>query len=842
MTPTASRLALMALLSSALPLSAQQLTTARSYGAHPVTRPLLLDSVNAQDQKFQVSSLLTTSFKPNSQSASRIQASAKGFITVPREAGKLTLASYGFTLTATTYTQGSLKLYGRGRYALYAGDKLLASSTGEPTASDTVPALTAPLTLQASSQELLVRVLSSPEDQAAADFRLVFEPNEGLPKLDAEALKSGKRYIDWNFLTHGKRLYGAEVSPSGKYVLVTYSDRAPQKSVTYQEIREGATGKLLRTTQGLYGAQWMPHEDVLVMKYQTRAGNQLLQIDPVSGKNTLWVADYPGESVILSPDGRSIYSYEEIKGPEKDKQLIRRFSPDDRQPGARDRQQLYRYDLRTGSYEPVLYGYRNSALLDQSADGSQLLIGVYNQDFTKSPYDQTTVLRYTPATGKVDTIFKKQFEISEARFIPGTNDLLVMGSPNSFDGIGNALPKGQLGNGYEHELFRLSSSGTVTPLTKDFDPSIISLEYHAKGNAFYFRADNGSRRSLYRLDLKTNKISAIPQQEDVVRSISIASGGTTAYYFGQSLNNSDRLYRLDPAGKSHLVWDLSAEKMKDIAFTPAKDFTYRTPDGVDIEGWYYLPPNFDPTKKYPVFVYYYSGTVPLTRELETVYDLAMFAAQGYIAYSLNPRGAIGYGQAFAADHLNAWGTKTADDIIGAVKAFAAAHPFVDSKRIGCAGASYGGFMTQYLQTKTDLFAAAVSHAGISSLASYWAGGFWGLSYSSVASAGSYPWNNPELYTKHSPLFNADKIHTPLLLLHGTADVNVPPSESTALYNALKILGRPVELIEVTGEDHHILEPERQTRWMQSIQAWFAKYLQDQPQWWDHLYPKSPLDL
>ena len=73
------------------------------------------------------------------------------------------------------------------------------------------------------------------------------------------------------------------------------------------------------------------------------------------------------------------------------------------------------------------------------------------------------------------------------------------------------------------------------------------------------------------------------------------------------------------------------------------------------------PPNFDPSKKYPMVVYYYGGTIPLDRVLDTTYDLAMFAAQGYVAYSLNPRGTVGYGQSFAADHLNAWGTKTADD-------------------------------------------------------------------------------------------------------------------------------------------------------------------------------------
>ena len=81
-----------------------------------------------------------------------------------------------------------------------------------------------------------------------------------------------------------------------------------------------------------------------------------------------------------------------------------------------------------------------------------------------------------------------------------------------------------------------------------------------------------------------------------------------------------------------------AEKLRGVKFTPAKDFVYRTPDGVDIDGWYYLPPNFDPSKKYPMIVYYYGGTTPLSRELETTYDLAMVRrSRAMVAYSLNPR-------------------------------------------------------------------------------------------------------------------------------------------------------------------------------------------------------------
>jgi dipeptidyl aminopeptidase/acylaminoacyl peptidase len=274
------------------------------------------------------------------------------------------------------------------------------------------------------------------------------------------------------------------------------------------------------------------------------------------------------------------------------------------------------------------------------------------------------------------------------------------------------------------------------------------------------------------------------------------------------------------------------ELYKDVAIGTCHDWKFQSSRGDSIQGFYYLPANFDATKKYPLIVYYYGGCTPSNKLLEINYPYQVFASLGYVVYVVQPSGALGFGQEFAARHTGTWGDMSSDDIIEGTQQFCKEHTYIDTEKIGCIGASYGGFMTQYLQTKTNLFAAAISHAGISNIASYWGGGYWGYTYGEVAQYGSFPWNNPDLYVKHSPLFNADKINTPLLLIHGTVDTNVPPFESQQLYTALRILGKEVEYIQVNGENHVITDWKKRHEWQNAIFAWFAKYLKGQPEWWE----------
>ena len=356
----------------------------------------------------------------------------------------------------------------------------------------------------------------------------------------------------------------------------------------------------------------------------------------------------------------------------------------------------------------------------------------------------------------------------------------------------------------------------------------------------YFTALDRDYKRLYRMDAFTGKTEILTTGEDMVNGFSLADKAPKMAYFGQGASNTDRLYSMDlKSRKSSLLEDCHRERFHNVAFGECRNWDFINSRGDTICGRYYLPPHFDKTRKYPMIVNYYGGCSPTSRNFESRYPHHLYAAMGYVVYVLQPSGATGFGQEFSSRHVNTAGEGPAQDIIEGTRRFCEQHDFVNSKKIGCIGASYGGFMSQYLQTKTDIFAAAISHAGISDHTSYWGEGFWGYSYSEVSMANSYPWTRHDLYIDRSPLFNVEKIHTPLLFLHGVEDNNVPVGESIQMYNALRLLGRPTAFVVVEGEDHHILTYDKRVKWQNTIFAWFAKWLQDDASWWNSMYDKMP---
>lgn len=801
--------------------------------------PFMSDSINIKGDAFDPIAEISKApiIRLDNHLLSKVSVDSKGFISTQATLDTLqnTIQTYFVSLLSTSFEKAKLLIESDVPYTLFLDGQ---KKSQVKTYSEEMPeSKTASIELIPSVNHVVsLRLLSDKGGKAKWRIKLVPEREESTIEIRLD----DKEYMSAQFMLTGKSIARTSVSPSGKYATLNVYEMVGNKPI-YNVILYQGTKPIAYLGSDFTRASWMPQSDKLWMTEESDTGKRLIAFDPATFETEILHPAIPDDGrFVISPDETKLIYMTQQKGPEKSDKIERVMDRYDRIGGGfRNRSFLSLFDLNTGIYRPLTYGYRSTGLHSISNDGKEVIFST-SRNTTEIPFSEGDYLVMNLETMHVDTLFASNSDLSSVMFTSDPRYLLISGTANAFDGIGKNLPAGMHVNTYDTQLF-LYDRERKQPrsLTRDFDPSVGNINVLSNRFEAYFTAENQDCVSLYRVDLRSGKITQVNKSEEVVRSFGVDNYGKTLTYTGQSVNNSDRFYQVQN-GRETLIHDYAGEKMQDLILGKTEDWDFTMPNGDVVQGRYYLPPNFDPNKKYPMIVYYYGGTSPTSRSFEGSYSLPMFAAQGYVVYTLNPSGTTGFGQEYASRHVNAWGKRTADEIIASVKGFCQAHPYVNADKIGCIGASYGGFMTMYLQTVTDIFAAAVSHAGISALSSYWGEGNWGIGYSTVASLGSYPWNNPQLYTEQSPLFNADKINTPLLLLHGTADTNVPVGESIQMYNAMKILGKEVEFIQVYGEDHGIFDPEKKLLWQQSTFSWFQRWLKDDPTWWDTMYPTPNL--
>ena len=650
----------------------------------------------------------------------------------------------------------------------------------------------------------------------------------------------GSRIFSLDINTQGINCTSAAVSPSGKYYSIACSFiRNDGKRDSYTEIHETASRKLLTRSEN--HIEWMPASDRYQYTEAGADGQRIVCVDAATNAKTILAENIPQGPYVISPTEDYAVFMLETEGPtEGDVHQI--LTPDDRQPGWRNRSHIAKFDFATGALQRLTFGYRNAFPQDISSDGKTMLFATESYDLSHRPTTTMTLLTMDMTTMAVDTLVLNDGFIRGAGFSPDGRKVAVVGSPEAFDHIGQNLPEGRIPNMYDLQLFTIDvATKAVKPLTRDFAPSVSSIDWSAYDGKIYLTAEDKDCVNLFRIDPETAKTERLDNKEDKLTGFFLSKKTPQLIYAGQSLCNGDRVWLYDSKkGKNTLLADFSAERLNGVKMGEGGEYEFTSSRGDLINGFYVLPPDFDSTKKYPLLVHYYGGCSPSARYAIGSYSPQYYAAQGYVFYVINPSGAAGFGQEFASRHVNTAGQGVAEDILEGVERFCKDHPFVDTKHIGCFSASYGGFMTQLLLTKSDMFAAGISHAGISDHTSYWGEGYWGYSYSEVSMANSYPWTHKDLYVDNSPLYMADKIRTPLLFLHGSADTNVPIGESIQMFTALKLLGNDTAFVVVDGENHGIREYAKRRQWLRTISAWFAKYLKEDPTWWNELYPEKEL--
>ena len=352
---------------------------------------------------------------------------------------------------------------------------------------------------------------------------------------------------------------------------------------------------------------------------------------------------------------------------------------------------------------------------------------------------------------------------------------------------------------------------------------------------------NSTEKILLRSQNKTNKNGGFysVNVDEVKDPVLLHSGAhsfsaplkakeSEKYIFTQSDIEASELYVTDDFKQSKKLTDVAAQQ-KDYNWLSAELMRWKMFDGKMSEGLLFKPENFDPTKKYPVILYFYERNADLLYNYRapapsaSTINIPYFVSNGYLVFDPN----IYYKKGEP-------GQSAYNSVVSAAKMLAKM-PWVDSNRMAIQGQSWGGYQVAYLVTKTNMFRAAGAGAPVSNMTSAYGGIRWGVGinrqfqYEKTQSRiGATLWQRPDLYIKNSPLFAADKIKTPLLLMHNDADGSVPWYQSIELFTAMKRLGKKVWLLEYNGEDHNLVERKNRKDLSVRLGQFFDYYLKDAP--------------
>lgn len=364
----------------------------------------------------------------------------------------------------------------------------------------------------------------------------------------------------------------------------------------------------------------------------------------------------------------------------------------------------------------------------------------------------------------------------------------------------------------------------VMAISHDAQPSVIGWTPDGKKIMFY--ESKGTGTALYEADVAAGAVREVDYQNAVIGGVSLTKLGS-GYGLAMVVQRSDsppEAFVLVPGADLTQISKANADQAK-MAVGKTEVIKWKSTDGREIEGLLTYPIGYVAGSKVPLILNIHGGPAGVFQQGyiggRGSYPLATFSSKGYAILRPNPRGSSGYGTEFRRANIKDWGGGDYQDLMTGVDKVIAIG-VADPDRLGVMGWSYGGYMTSTIITKTKRFKAASAGAPVTNL----------MSFTTTADIpgfipdyfGGQFWEAPEVYAKHSAMFNIKGATTPTLVQHGEADIRVPISQGFELYNALKAQGVPTRMIVLPRQPHGPNEPKMQIAAMQSNLDWFEKYL------------------
>ncbi len=362
----------------------------------------------------------------------------------------------------------------------------------------------------------------------------------------------------------------------------------------------------------------------------------------------------------------------------------------------------------------------------------------------------------------------------------------------------------------------------AAPMSHDGQPVIAG--WSADGSTIYFAEAKGTGTSLYALNLAANTIADVQHTDGVISGVDFNRKTSTLSFVMQKSDRPPEAF-VARLGDKEPRQVSRANADRTIAVGKTEVIRWASADGKQIEGLLTYPVGYREGTRVPMILNVHGGPAGVFQQNyiggRGSYPIAVFAARGYAVLRPNPRGSSGYGTEFRRANVKDWGFGDYDDLMAGVDKVIAMG-VADPAGLGVMGWSYGGYMTSTIITRTKRFKAASAGAPVTNLMSF--NGTADIPAFIPDYFGGQFWENPEIYRKHSAMFNIRGVTTPTLIQHGDADVRVPISQGYELYNALKLQGVPTRMIVLPRQPHGPNEPKMQVAAMQSNLDWFEKYL------------------
>ena len=642
------------------------------------------------------------------------------------------------------------------------------------------------------------------------------------------------------------RLSDPQVSPDGKWIVFVLRETDLEANKGRTDLwLVGADGTGLRRltshSEGDVNPRWAP-DDKAIWFLSTRSGSSQVWRIRIDGGEAEQVTDEPLDvgNLAVSPDGNcmafTMEVFPDCKTPSETKERLDQIEKREASGRIYDRIFVRHWDTWKDG--------RRSHLFVMSAAGGEVVDVMHDMDADtpSKPFGGPEEITFTP-DGK-SIIFSAR-DVGEKE--PWSTDFDLYLAPvdgseppkcltkknKAWDTNPVFSPDGKIlaylamaRPGYESDRLRIVlrrwPGARERILTKEWDRSPSSICFSADGRTIYATATNLGQRSLFAINVKTGTVRTVVK-EGSISSPCVA--GNRIVYGMHNLRSPVELYSVGSDGTDvRKITQVNSEKLASVRMGECEQFTFAGWNNERVYCYLVKPVDFDPQKKYPVAFLIHGGPQgSFGNMFHYRWNPQAYAGAGYAAVMVDFHGSTGYGQAFTDSIRGDWGGKPLVDLQKGLAAALERYPWMDGNRVGALGASFGGYMINWIAGKwPDRFRCMVNHDGnlCERMAYYDTEELWFPEWDHLGT----PWDNPEHYEKQNPVNFVKNWKTPMLVIHGALDYRVADTQGLGTFNALQRRGIPSKLLYFPDENHWVLKPHNSILWHETVIAWLDQWL------------------